>query len=171
MTITLRPYLPSDVPALIDIFRASVEEIANEDYSEGQIEAWVAAADDAKAFAARLGSQLTLIAQADGELAGFASMKGVDHVDLLYVHPGFTRRRVATILCDALEKLAGARGAAKISVDASDTARPFFEARGYIAERRNTVQLGEQWLGNTTMRKPLAANDSHSISSPRGPLQ
>ena len=60
-------------------------------------------------------------------------------------------------LCDALEKLAAARGAKELSVDASDTARGFFEKRGFVAKTRNTVSLAGEWLANTTMVKPLAA--------------
>jgi len=55
----------------------------------------------------------------------------------------------------ALEKLAGARGAKEITVDASDAARGFFEKRGYSAQSRNTVSLGGEWLANTTMTKLL----------------
>ena len=59
------------------------------------------------------------------------------------------------MLVEALEKLAGARGAKKLSVDASDTAESFFKARGYAPQSRNTVQRGDEWLANTTMEKPL----------------
>jgi putative acetyltransferase len=59
------------------------------------------------------------------------------------------------MLCDALEKLAAARGTKEIIVDASDAARGFFEKRGFSAQSRNTVSLGGEWLANTTMTKPL----------------
>jgi putative acetyltransferase len=61
------------------------------------------------------------------------------------------------MLVDALEKLAGNRGAAKLTVDASDTALPFFQKRGYVARQRNTVSVGGEWLANTTMQKQLAS--------------
>jgi putative acetyltransferase len=61
------------------------------------------------------------------------------------------------MLCDALEKLAGARGTKRISVDASDTATGFFEKRGYVAQQRNTVSRGGEWLANTTMSKQLSS--------------
>ena len=51
-TIAMRPMLPADVPLMAEIFRASIEELAAEDYSEAQREAWAAAADDAAAFGA-----------------------------------------------------------------------------------------------------------------------
>ena len=93
-----------------------------------------------------------------GAPVGFASLKGSDHLDMLYVHPAATRQGVATLLCDALEKLAAARGAKRLTTDASDTARDFFEARGFVAQRRNTVPRGDEWLGNTSMEKTLAAS-------------
>jgi putative acetyltransferase len=61
------------------------------------------------------------------------------------------------MLVDALEKLAGSRGETKIVVDASDSARGFFEKRGYVAQQRNTVSVGDEWLANTTLHKQLAA--------------
>ena len=39
-TFALRPYLPQDAPMLADIFRASVEELTEDDYTPAQQEAW-----------------------------------------------------------------------------------------------------------------------------------
>jgi putative acetyltransferase len=159
--VGLRPMLPADVPVLAAIFVASIEELTEDDYTEAQREAWASAADDEAAFGQRLSSQLTLVATLQGSPVGFISLKGADHLDLLYVHPGAVRQGVATALCDAIEKLAAARGAENLTVDASDTAQPFFAQRGYAGERRNTVTVGDEWLANTTMKKSLAtpAND------------
>jgi putative acetyltransferase len=165
MTISLRPYLPVDAPVLADIFRASIEELTEEEYDFDQRAAWAGSLDDLASFTGRLSSQLTLIALSDGAVAGFASLKGADEIDMLYVHPRFARQGVASTLVDALEKLVAARGAAAITVDASDTARPFFEKRGYTAEKRNTIVRDDQWLGNTTMRKQLAANDPRKAAA------
>lgn len=159
---TLRPFLPADAPVLVAIFEASVLELAGEDYSEAQQKAWAAAVDDEEAFAARLGRQTTLVASLSGEPVGFTSLKGNEEIDMLYVHPGAVGRGVATALVDALERLAAGRGVRVLRVDASDTARGFFEKRGYSAERRNTVALGEEWLGNTTMIKRLAPIEPRS---------
>ncbi len=70
-----------------------------------------------------------------------------------------TGQGVGAMLCDALEKLATARGAKELTVDASDTARGFFEQRGYLARQRNTVTVNGEWLANTTMVKPLGAKE------------
>jgi putative acetyltransferase len=154
--LALRPFLPADAPLLAEIFRASIEDLTGDDYSAGQQQAWAAAADDEDEFAARLAGQLTLVATLDGSPVGFASLKGKDTVDMLYVHPAAAGQGAATMLVDALERLAAARGTARLSVEASDTARGFFERRGYQPQRRSTVARGGEWLANTTMEKRLA---------------
>jgi putative acetyltransferase len=159
----LRPYLPADLPMLAAIFVASIEELTGDDYSEAQQEAWAASVEDEEAFGQKLAGQLTLIATIQSAPVGFASLKGADHIDMLYVHPSAAGHGVASMLVEALEKLAGARGAKHLAVDASDTAEPFFRKRGYIAMQRNTVTLNGEWLANTTMQKTLAASAAPGV--------
>lgn len=156
-TFALRPYLPEDAPVLREIFRDSIADLTDEDYTPAQQDAWASTADDEPAFGKRLGSQLTLVATMQGSPVGFASLAGKDKIDMLYVHPGAAGHGVGAMLADALEKLAGGRGAEKLVVDASDSACAFFEKRGYVAQQRNTVSVGDEWLANTTLHKQLAA--------------
>jgi putative acetyltransferase len=155
--LALRPLLPADVPLLREIFRDSIADLTDEDYTEAQQEAWASAADDEAAFGKKLGSQLTLVATLEGSAVGFASLAAGDKIDMLYVHPAAAGQGVGAMLVDALEKLAGGRGAGKLIVDASDSARGFFEKRGYVAQQRNSVMVGNEWLANTTLQKQLAA--------------
>jgi putative acetyltransferase len=153
----LRPFLATDTPVLAAIFVAAIEQLTGEDYSEAQQEAWASAADDEEKFGKRLAGELTLIGTLQNSPVGFASLKGADHIDMLYVHPSAAGQGVATLLCDALEKLAGGRGAKKLTVDASDNAQEFFAKRGYVPMQRNTVTVNGEWLANTTMQKSLGA--------------
>jgi putative acetyltransferase len=66
-------------------------------------------------------------------------------------------RGVASLLLDAVERIAASRGTATLTADASDTARGFFAKHGYVPQRRNTVPLAGEWLGTTTMDKRLTA--------------
>jgi putative acetyltransferase len=132
----LRPFLAADTPILAAIFVAAIEELTGEDYNEAQQEAWA------------------------NSPVGFASLKGADHIDMLYVHPSAAGQGVASMLCEALEKLAGGRGAKTLTVDASDNAEGFFLKRGYVGLQRNTVTLNGEWLANTTMQKTLAGAPS-----------
>ncbi|MBS0233657.1 MAG: GNAT family N-acetyltransferase [Proteobacteria bacterium] len=162
----LRPFLPADTMALRDLFAQSVDELTVDDYDEDQRIAWASTAEDADAFRTRLANMLTLVVQLDGEYLGFGSLKDNKTIDMLYVHPDYAGEGVGTALADALEKIAGARGAEAVTVDASDTAVPFFERRGYIATQRNSVPRDNQWLSNTTMVKRLAEDQPKNPSKP-----
>ena len=155
--LALRPMLTADAPLVVEIFRASIAELTGDDYSETQQEAWAAVADDENAFAKKLAGQLTLIATLGGSPIGFISLAGTHHIDMLYVHPAATGQGAGAMLADAIEKLAAARGAARLKVDVSDNALEFFKKRGYIAQQRSTVMRGDEWLANTSMEKPLAS--------------
>ena len=158
-TFALRPYLPQDAAMLAEIFRASVEELTEDDYTPPQQEAWASAADDMDEFAARLAKHLTLIATMEGSPVGFISLDAPTEIGLFYVHPAVAGQGVGKMLCDAVEKLSTARGVSHLSVDASDTAREFFAQRGYEPQQRNSVSVGNEWLSNTTMKKTLAAKE------------
>jgi putative acetyltransferase len=155
--LALRPFLPADAPIAAEIFRASIEELTGDDYSASQQDAWASMADDVEEFGARLANSLTLLGTIDGSPVGFASLEGNERVDMLYVHPAAAGHGVGTMLIDALEKLAAARGAGKLSADVSDSAEGFFKRRGFVPQQRNSVPLGNEWLANTSMEKQLAA--------------
>jgi putative acetyltransferase len=154
----LRPFLATDAPIAAAIFVAAIQELTGDDYSEEQQEAWAASADDEAEFGQRLAGELTLIATLHGSPVGFASLKNNNHIDMLYVHPNAAGRGVGSTLCDALERLAGARGSTSLTVDASDNALEFFRKRGYVAQQRNSVTINGEWLANTTMQKPLGSS-------------
>jgi putative acetyltransferase len=156
---SLRPFLPADTPLLAAIFAAAIQELTGDDYDETQQEAWASVADDEEEFGKKLAGELTLIASLKNAPVGFASLRGKDHIDMLYVHPNAAGQGVASALLDALEKLAGARGAEKLAVDASDNAQEFFRKRGYVAQQRNTITINGEWLANTTMQKTLGGGE------------
>ena len=155
--VALRPFVPADARRCAQIFRASIEELAAEDYDANQREAWASTAEDEDAFGARLNAELTLLALIDGAIAGFASLKGANEIDMLYVDPEFARRGAGGALLEALTKLARARGATRLTTEASEVARPLFERHGFTAVRRNVVRVDGEWLANTTMTKALDA--------------
>jgi putative acetyltransferase len=158
--LAMRPMLPADVPLLAEIFRASIEELTMDDYSEAQQAAWASTAADEEEFGARLSGALTLVATFGGAAVGFGSLADNARIDMLYVHPAAAGQGAGAMLADALEKLAAARGSKELTVEASDTARDFFDKRGFKARTRNTITVAGEWLANTTMTKSLQARES-----------
>lgn len=154
----LRPFLAADTMALRELFAQSIYELTADEYDEDQRLAWAAAAEDAEDFAERLGGMTTLVVEIDGEHLGFASLKNDNHFEMLFVHPWYAGEGVGTALADAIETLARGRGATAMTVDASETAVPFFAARGYEAQDRRSVERFGEWLATTSMRKPLGVD-------------
>lgn len=157
----LRPFLPADTERLQDLVGQAIELLTTEDYDEDERLAWMSRVADADAFARRLSRNVTILVEQEGEILGFGSLaetaeKNQRAIDLLYVHPYAAAQGIGSALLDALERIAAARGAETMTVDASDTAHDFFERRGYQGVRRNTIPVEDVWLTNTTMTKPLA---------------
>ena len=152
---SLRPLLPGDAAEIAELFRASIDVQAEDEYSDAQRAAWASAADDAAGFYARLAKMTALVALSGPRIAGFVALEGGERIDMLYTHPDFARRGIATYLLQAIETLAQGRKATRLKVDASDTAHPLFMRRGFVPVRRNSVLAGEEWLANTSMEKVL----------------
>lgn len=156
MQAALRPMLPADVGVLAAILAESVMALTADDYNTAQQEAWAAVADDEAALGKRLAAQLTLVATVDSAPVGFISLKGADEIDLLYVHPEIAGQGIGATLLDAIVRLATARGAKALTLEASDNAQPFFGKHGFTATQRNSRSVNGEWLANTTMRKELS---------------
>jgi len=153
---SLRPFLAADLPLLSEIRFAAIDELTVDDYDEAQRRAWASTVDDDEEFAQSLAKGLTLVALIGGGPVGFISLQDGGLIDQLYVHPSVARIGVASALVEAIEKLAAARGVATLVTDASDTAKPLFEARGYQGIHRNTIEIEGEYFGNTRMTKALA---------------
>ena len=154
-TISFRPYLPKDAEAVSDLFMASIEELAVDDYDKDQRAAWASAAEDVAGFGANLAGMLSILAEAEGELLGFAALKDNKIIEMLYVAPDHAGKGVGKALVGVMELLARQRGAEMLTVDASEVACEFFAHLGYEKQARNTVMRAGEWLANTTMTKKL----------------
>jgi putative acetyltransferase len=156
MTARLRPFLPTDAVGLADVFRTSIEILAEDDYSDAQREAWAALADDHDDFAKWLGGMLTLVVESEEGLVGFAALEDNTMIALLYVRPDFARRGVATLIVRCAGK---ARGGARHDADHHGRQRHLaavLRKARLSPTQRNTVMRNGEWLANTTMQKTLA---------------
>ena len=152
VSMQLRPYSPLDGPDLMRLFYDTIHTICAADYSPAQLDAWAPEDRNATAWDAALRSRTTLVAEEDGQILGFGSIGPDGYLDLLYVHRNYQRQGVAAALCVALETLYPVK---RVTVHASKTARPFFEARGYRVVRPQQVERRGQVLTNFVMEKEL----------------
>ena len=150
--VRLRPYREGDCPALAALFTDTVHTVNAAHYTPAQLDAWApASGPDLQDWAERFQNHITLVAEVEGRLAGFADLDPAQgYLDRLYVSSRFQRQGVASALCDALEQAAAVR---PIVTHASRTARPFFEQRGYRTVQARQVQRRGVSLENFLMEK------------------
>ncbi|MCX9157186.1 GNAT family N-acetyltransferase [Niveibacterium sp. 24ML] len=122
--------VPSDTPALAEVYRAAVQAAGRAAYSAPHVAAWAAYAD-APAFAAEVLAGECVLIEVQGRIAAFAQLSPNDHVRLLYTHPDFMRRGFAARLLAHLEQTASEAGQTRLDTDASPVSRPLFERAGW----------------------------------------
>ncbi|WP_246590410.1 GNAT family N-acetyltransferase [Rhizobium lentis] len=148
----IRPYASGDVDATIKIFLRSIREVSSKDYSAAQIEAW-AKVEDRSLWAERRISRPAWIAEIAGKPVGFSDLTNDGCLDMMFVHPEFQRVGVATRLLRRVEEEALRLVCGRIYTEASRTARPFFERKGFRVITRQIVEKRGQRLENFLMEK------------------
>nr|WP_258329592.1 GNAT family N-acetyltransferase [Citrobacter farmeri] len=142
--MSIRKYKERDFLALCEIFLRAVKETARRDYSAQQVAAW--AQIDEATWRQKLATSEVHVAVVDEQPVGFISVIG-NHIDLLFVAPEFNGQGVA----GRLLKPWIARGKV-LTVDASITAKPFFERQGFQVVAQQKVECRGEWFINYRMQ-------------------
>ncbi|KRB50434.1 acetyltransferase [Rhizobium sp. Root708] len=151
---TIRLYTPDDCDATVEIFLRAIREVASKDYGTAEIDAW-AKVEDREAWAARRASRPTWIAEIDGRPAGFTDLEPDGHLDMMFVHPDYQGMGIASRLLQAVETQARIWALSRLFAEASLTARPFFERRGFVLIAEQSVEKRGQRLTNFRMEKRI----------------
>lgn len=152
--VSIKAYEPEDAQATIDIFLRAIREVASKDYSPEQITAW-AKVDDAEVWARYRASRPTWLAMDGSVPVGFTDLKPDGFLDMMFVDPDQQGKGIASLLLATVEKAACEQGLQRIFTEASLTARPFFERRGFVVVAVQQVKKRGQTLANFRMEKVL----------------
>jgi putative acetyltransferase len=155
MTLFIRRATLTDLEPILDLFRTTVQQINAKDYSPAQVRAWVEAADKIEHWQEKIMQDYFLVAWKSETLVGFCSLQHSGYLDTLYIHPLHQREGIARALLALMEHQASQSPYEILITDASVTARPFFEKKGFrmVAEQRKI--LHETELTNFRMEKIL----------------
>lgn len=151
----IQPYCEGKAREVADVFYQSVHGIDASLYSDQQKEAWAPSPINYEQWAKRLRIKQPWLALIEGRVAGFIELDADGHIDCTYTHPDYQGRGVASALYDALLIEAKNRGMQRLYVEASLTAKHFFEKRGFVDVKRNEIERGGIILVNFSMEKQL----------------
>lgn len=148
----IREYVPSDCSETAELFYNTVHAVNARDYTEKQLNAWASKNIDINAWNLSLSENYTIVAVEDKVIVGFGDIDKTGYLDRLFVHKDFQRRGIATKICNCLESYGKWR---KVTVNASVTAKSFFEKRGYFVVKQQRIPRGGVHLINFAMQKTI----------------
>jgi len=143
------------------LFFETVHEVNSRDYTAEQLAVWAPTEFDADAWSERIiRNQPFVCAEVDDEndtdiLAGFADVQPDGYIDQFFVHHQWQRQGVGKRLMQAIHDQAAEWGLTELVSDVSITARPFFEAWGFVVVTPQQVVRDGVTLDNFRMRKML----------------
>jgi putative acetyltransferase len=144
----------ADAEALCAVHKAAVRVLCASAYTAQEIEAWLSERELAGfRHAMTEGGETVLVAERDGTVVGFASIKGAALFGL-YVDPA-RGRGAGRLLLEAAEDQVRRRGANALSLQATLNAVPFYRQHGFMRQDRSTVRRGGRDLAVLDMTKAL----------------
>jgi len=157
--IEIRPYREGDAAGCGALFHRAVHEGAAGHYSAEQRAAWapypVLPPDVEARFDQRLSGQITWVAEEDGSIEGFMSLRQDGYVDYAYVAPERMGTGLAGELYKKIKASARKLSLNRLTTEASHLARPFFERRGWELMAAQHVERQGVLIPNFKMKKDL----------------
>jgi ribosomal protein S18 acetylase RimI-like enzyme len=165
----------SDVDAMAQAHRDSIQSIGRAFYPPGDVDAWKGGLTGVVYLNAMDGGEVFFVAtgRVDGTRAvlGFASdycVEGATHGTSVYVRGLAARRGIGTALLQRAEGYAAANGARSIQLEASLAGVEFYRANGYTeVGRRETRWMSGHAIGVTLSASNTAAADERRRRAPR----
>lgn len=151
----IREYKFSDTQAMMKLFYDTVHEINIQDYTIEQVNAWASKSMDYEVWHKRLQAKLPYIAEINGEIVGFGELEADGHIDCFYCHSKHQKEGIGSKLLSHIENIASLRGVKRLYIEASITAKPFFQSKGFSIVREQQVELRGVLFQNYVMEKYL----------------
>lgn len=154
--LVIQDYDPGMLDEMMQLFYDTVHTINARDYNKEQLNGWAPVHTDKRFWEQRLKKSICKVAFIDKVMVGFTELVENGHVDTMYVHKDFQRRKVAASLIDEILQIAEERKYNALTTEASITARPFFEAFGFeVTQVKKKLYNGKDFT-NYKMKKCLS---------------
>jgi len=156
----IRRYQPGDEVFIGRIFHDAIFQLAKDDYSPAQLEAWAGPSVDPDRWKRRCLEKNPFVNEVDGKVAGFIELDPDGHIDCTYVDPAHAGRGVMSQLMDAVKEEAARQQMGGLAAEVSITARGFFERHGFVWVRDNIANVRGVSMVNYIMECRLNAEQS-----------
>ena len=159
MLFAVREFQITDLDQIVTLIYDTVHAINAQDYTLEQLAAWapILLADERRERTPRLEESLSqnisYVSIRDKTIGGFADITEDGYLDHLYVHKYFQGQGIACGLLHRVEQEVLRHGVKQIRANVSITAKPFFEQKGYVAVRPQTVWVRGVSMVNFKMTK------------------
>lgn len=153
--IKIRRFAVEDAAQIARLFHETIREINRRDYSPQQVSAWAPDDLDFRDWATVCANRFTYVADDGGVIAGFGELEPTGHIDCFYCHKNYQGCGVGRQIYQAIEAQSRELALEKLWVEASITAKPFFERMGFTVVHPQTVVCRGETFINYAMRKIL----------------
>ncbi len=151
----VRLFQTQDAEQVARLFHETVREINVRDYSNSQVEAWAPEDIQFRNWVEVCSNRFTYVADDNGVIAGFGELEPNGHIDCFYCHKNYQRCGVGSRIYQAIEAKAYELSLNRLFVEASITAKPFFQRMGFaVVKEQEVMRRGEGFI-NYAMEKLL----------------
>ncbi len=148
----VRKYKSADIKEILQLFYDTVHSVNVKDYTQEQVDVWATGDENVEEWDQSLLSHHSYVAVENGLIVGFGDIDETGYLDRLFVHKDYQKKGIATALCNKLESLIDWDC---VTVEASITAKSFFEKRNYVVVQEQQVERNGILLKNYIMQKGL----------------
>ncbi|MBS9804723.1 GNAT family N-acetyltransferase [Bacillus cereus] len=151
--IIIRTFEKEDLDQVLQLFYETVHTVNARDYNELQLQAWAPKRLDRESWLQSLEKNISYVADNNGVIVGFGDYNDEHYVDRLFTHKDYQGKGIASYILQELEKEAVSLGHGEIYTEASITAKPFFESKGFACIKEQNKQHNGQNFINYVMKK------------------
>ncbi|MDX6199088.1 MAG: hypothetical protein QOJ79_2239 [Actinomycetota bacterium] len=186
MSLTIRHATESDVPALVPLMEAAIEELQRGYLDDAQIQSSKTIMGIDRQL---IDDGTYYVVEIDGVIAGCggwsrrATLYGGDHsggrdaalldptadaarIRAMYTHPALVRRGVGRLVIETCEAAAASEGFATLELMATLAGRQLYEAAGFVPLEEVEDSSGGAPVPLTRMRKPVRRSEARELHSP-----
>ncbi|MBL3821346.1 MULTISPECIES: GNAT family N-acetyltransferase [Bacillus cereus group] len=149
----IRIFHKEDLEQVLQLFYETVHTINAKDYNVLQLQAWAPDQLDRESWLKSLEKNISYVADYNGMIVGFGDYNEDHYVNRLFTHKDYQGKRIASYILQKLEQEAVNLGHRGIYTEASITAKPFFESKGFICIKEQKKEHNGQIFINYVMKK------------------